>query len=145
VCPNGVDGTRPHTFTTIVRVLRDCVTNAYLESQTETCNKIQRPFTPSRRSIESAGGTAIAVPADVTDLDAMNSAVARVAERFGRLDIVDANAGITPIGRPVLDYEPGEWRETLDIDLTGAWTTAKATVPGVAKAGARADAPGVRR
>lgn len=93
------------------------------------------PLAETVASIESVGGTALAVPGDVTDLDAMNSAVTQVTEMFGRLDIVVANAGVAPIGRPVLDYEPGEWRETLDIDLTGVWTTAKATVPALVEAG----------
>jgi 3-oxoacyl-[acyl-carrier protein] reductase len=93
------------------------------------------PLRETVASIESTGGTALAVPADVTDLDAMINAVTYVAEEFGRIDIVVANAGVAPLGRPVLDYEPAEWRETLDIDLTGVWTTAKATVPALTNAG----------
>jgi NAD(P)-dependent dehydrogenase (short-subunit alcohol dehydrogenase family) len=71
----------------------------------------------------------------VTDLEAMTAATRHVTETFGRLDIVVANAGIALTGRPILDYAPDEWRQVLDIDLTGVWNTAKATVPAL-KAGA---------
>jgi 2-deoxy-D-gluconate 3-dehydrogenase len=43
--------------------------------------------------IEADGGTAIAVPTDVTDSAAVNNLVARAVERFGRLDVMIANAG----------------------------------------------------
>jgi 3-oxoacyl-[acyl-carrier protein] reductase len=82
---------------------------------------------PLEETAERTG--ALAIPADVTDLAAMTVAAATAAEAFGGLDIVVANAGIATIGRPVLDYEPEEWRRTLDVNLTGVWHTARATVP----------------
>lgn len=85
--------------------------------------------------IVGVGGTAMPVPADVTDPGAMTRAAAQVTDAFGRLDIVVANAGITLTGRPILDYEPDEWRSTLDTNLTGVWNTAKATVPALRKTG----------
>jgi NAD(P)-dependent dehydrogenase (short-subunit alcohol dehydrogenase family) len=79
--------------------------------------------------ISAAGGTALAVCADVTRLDAMSDAVAAVVARFGRLDVVVANAGIQPAPGPVLDCPPDDWREMLDVNLTGVWNTARAAAP----------------
>ena len=79
--------------------------------------------------ITARGGAAVAACADVTDLAAMTGGVATVLDRFGRLDIVVANAGIQAPRRPVLDYAPQDWRQVVDINLTGVWNTAKASVP----------------
>jgi 3-oxoacyl-[acyl-carrier protein] reductase len=85
--------------------------------------------------IADQGGSALAACADVTDLAAMSGAVSQTADRFGRLDIVVANAGIMPRRRPVLEYPPEEWRDVLDINLTGVWNTAKAAVPELVRGG----------
>ncbi|WP_131824224.1 SDR family NAD(P)-dependent oxidoreductase, partial [Mycobacteroides abscessus] len=48
--------------------------------------------------IEAAGGSAIAVAADITNREAAATAVATVIERFGRLDILVNNAGLMLLG-----------------------------------------------
>jgi 3-oxoacyl-[acyl-carrier protein] reductase len=80
-------------------------------------------------SIGAAGGVAWAAPADVTDLVAMQRAADGTVERFGRLDVVVANAGIAPPLAPVLDMPLEQWQTIVDVDLTGVFVTAKATVP----------------
>jgi 3-oxoacyl-[acyl-carrier protein] reductase len=85
--------------------------------------------------IEAAGGQALAVPADVTDLAATTGAVERAVERYGRLDVVVANAGAAPPLGPVLDMASGAWDEIVALNLTGVWNTAKATVPALVEAG----------
>ncbi|MDR0343604.1 MAG: SDR family oxidoreductase [Nocardiopsaceae bacterium] len=93
------------------------------------------PLAQTVERITGAGGAALAVPADVTDLAAMTGAVRQALDRSGRLDIVVANAGIVPESRPVLEYPPGEWQRALDINLSGVWNTAKASVPALISAG----------
>jgi NAD(P)-dependent dehydrogenase (short-subunit alcohol dehydrogenase family) len=85
--------------------------------------------------IADQGGTALAACADVADPAAMSSAVEKAADRFGRLDTVVANAGIQPGSRPVLDCLPGEWHQVLDVNLSGVWNTAKASVPVLIRGG----------
>ena len=85
--------------------------------------------------IEADGGAALACPADVTDIDAMQVAVAAVVERFDHLDLVVANAGAAPPIRPTIETTLQSWREIVDLNLTGVWITAKLTVPALVAAG----------
>ena len=85
--------------------------------------------------IEADGGAALACPADVTDIDAMQVAVAAVVERFGHLDLVVANAGAAPPIGPTIETTLQSWREIVDLNLTGVWITAKLTVPALVAAG----------
>ncbi|MFY9932603.1 MAG: SDR family oxidoreductase [Streptosporangiaceae bacterium] len=93
------------------------------------------PLEQTAGQIVAAGGTTLTIPADVADLDAMTGAVGTVLDRFGKLDIVVANAGIMLPDRPVLEYPPGDWQQVLDTNLTGVWNTARVTVPALTDAG----------
>jgi NAD(P)-dependent dehydrogenase (short-subunit alcohol dehydrogenase family) len=61
--------------------------------------------------IEAAGRSALPLVADMRDLAAVRGAVEQVVERFGRLDIVFANAGINGVWAPIDELEPEEWRD----------------------------------
>lgn len=74
------------------------------------------------------------VVADVTDLAAMEDAVATAVERFGRLDVVLANAGIASYGS-VMTIDPAAFQRTLDINITGVFNTARAAIPELEKTG----------
>ena len=69
---------------------------------------------------------AISIGCDVTDADQVTAAHHRVAERFGKIDAVVANAGGQLAARRVGDLPIGKWYETLDLNLTGAYFTARA-------------------
>lgn len=62
------------------------------------------------REIESAGGQAVALEADISDPQQMQAAVEQLVQHFGRLDIVFANAGINGVWAPLED--PRRWRST---------------------------------
>ena len=96
-------------------------------------SNVAKPSTPEDlaitvQQVEEQGRRTIAKQADVRDLDALNEAVAEGVERLGHLDIVSANAGVWTYG---LSHElaDAEWREVVDIVLTGVWHTCKATIP----------------
>ena len=79
-------------------------------------------------AVERTGRTALPVRADVRDLAALRSAVAETADRFGRLDIVICNAGITSWWGDQSDESADRvWHEVLEVNLTGAWNTLRAT------------------
>src|SRR2546423_14830098 len=85
--------------------------------------------------IERNRGAAIALAADVSQPDEMQRAVEQLAQRFGRLDIVFANAGINGVWAPLEDLTPEEWDRTLDINLKGTFLTVKYAVPYLKKQG----------
>ncbi|MBO0769379.1 MAG: SDR family oxidoreductase [Solirubrobacterales bacterium] len=73
---------------------------------------------------------ALAIAADVTDLAAMEAAVAAGVERFGGIDTVLANAGIASYGS-VLQTDPETFKRVIDINITGVFNTVRAALPTV--------------
>lgn len=78
--------------------------------------------------VEQAGGRMIARKADVRDRSAMDAVVADALNAFGRLDIVSANAGISPPGRPFWELKVDDWNEVIGVNLTGVFNTCAAAV-----------------
>jgi NAD(P)-dependent dehydrogenase (short-subunit alcohol dehydrogenase family) len=85
--------------------------------------------------IQRAGGEAIPLAADVSQPDHVESAARQLAERFGRIDVVFANAGINGVWAPLEELKPEEWDRTLDINLKGTFLTVKHAVPYLKKQG----------
>jgi NAD(P)-dependent dehydrogenase (short-subunit alcohol dehydrogenase family) len=79
--------------------------------------------------IGKGGGEAIPLAADVSQPDQMEQAVKQAGERWGRLDIVFANAGINGVWAPLEELEPEEWDRTLGINLKGTFLTVKYAIP----------------
>ncbi|CAM3905222.1 short-chain dehydrogenase/reductase [Smaragdicoccus niigatensis] len=75
------------------------------------------------------GGRAIGFGADVTDVDAMHDVVAQAVQRFGRLDIVVANAGIAPKPQTVESMDPETFARVIDVNLLGVYKTVHAALP----------------
>jgi NAD(P)-dependent dehydrogenase (short-subunit alcohol dehydrogenase family) len=75
--------------------------------------------------IERAGGKAYSLIADVTDEESVDTALKTVISRSGSLDIVFNNAGVC-IHKGTLEASIAEWREVLDINLSGEYIVARA-------------------
>ena len=86
------------------------------------------------RLVQKAGRSCHAVEADVRDLTALQTVADEGVKRFGRLDVVVANAGIASFS-PALDMTEDTWDTMIAINLTGVWKTVKATVPHMITAG----------
>ena len=72
---------------------------------------------------------------DVTDEDAVNAMVAKIAEEVGVIDILVNNAGI--IKRiPMIEMKASEFRQVIDVDLNAPFIVAKAVIPAMIKKGA---------
>ena len=80
-------------------------------------------------SIRAQGGEAIAVPADLTDADAVSALRDIVERQFGPVDIVAAFAGGNGIPTPTAELGGERWRATIESDLTSAYLTVTAFLP----------------
>ncbi|MGW7274989.1 SDR family NAD(P)-dependent oxidoreductase [Streptomyces sp. NPDC054864] len=78
--------------------------------------------------IEDAGGTALAVPADVSRSADLAALVEATVERFGSLDVAVNNAGVLRAGQPVAELPEEDWRTMLDINVTGVLLALQAEV-----------------
>ncbi len=78
--------------------------------------------------VEECGPNAIGVEADVRDQAALDAAVAQAVERFGGLDVAVAAAGVMSGGAVAWQMSDETWAANIDVNLTGVWRTAKATV-----------------
>lgn len=80
-------------------------------------------------TVAACGPDALGVVADVRDQAQLDAAVAQAEERFGRLDAAVAAAGVIGGGEPAWGIDEAAWQVNLDVNLTGVWHTAKATIP----------------
>ncbi|UUO03304.1 mycofactocin-coupled SDR family oxidoreductase [Mycolicibacterium novocastrense] len=72
---------------------------------------------------------------DVRDYDALKAVVDGGVEQLGRPDIVVANAGIGNGGATLDKTSEDDWRDMIDVNLSGVWKTVKAAVPHLLSAG----------
>ena len=78
--------------------------------------------------IEAAGGTALAVTADITDRAQAEAAVAHTVQRLGRLDVLVNNAGLMLLGS-VVGADPDEWDRMIAVNTQGLLYTTHAALP----------------
>ena len=83
-----------------------------------------------QRVAAQCGTNAAWFECDVTDVDALEAAVAGTVERFGGIDVVMANAGIAA-GGMVRSTDPAAFERTIEINLLGVWRTVRAALPHV--------------
>lgn len=77
-------------------------------------------------------GYALAIEADVRSMASQQQAVDKLLAEWGQLDYVIANAGVGHFA-PIQQLTAEQWQETIDINLTGVFFTAKATIDALAK------------
>ena len=85
-------------------------------------------------AIIDAGGRAIAVSCDITELDVVQASIERVEAELGPVDVLVNNAG-WDIFKPFLQTVPDEWRKLIDINLIGVLNMHYATLPGMVERG----------
>jgi 3-oxoacyl-[acyl-carrier protein] reductase len=84
--------------------------------------------------IGAAGGTAVAVQADVSRAADVERLVAQTLDRFGRVDVLVNNAGVM-ITKGVLETSEDDWDLTIDVNLKGAYLCSKAVAPAMIRQG----------
>jgi 2-dehydro-3-deoxy-L-rhamnonate dehydrogenase (NAD+) len=76
----------------------------------------------------SMTGDTMAIAADVTRSADVDAAVARVVGRWGRLDVLVNNAGITGRSFPIWELTDEDWQRVIDVDLTSVFLCCRAAV-----------------
>ncbi|TFZ02892.1 SDR family oxidoreductase [Ramlibacter henchirensis] len=88
------------------------------------------------RNILAAGGSAAFEALDIGDRAAVMAFGARVVEKYGTLDVLVNNAGISPRIRPEDPDQAERWDETININLTGQWDVTVSVLPALRHPGA---------
>jgi NAD(P)-dependent dehydrogenase (short-subunit alcohol dehydrogenase family) len=87
------------------------------------------PLEQTLADLKAMGCEALAIPTDVAKVADCDQMVARTIAAFGRVDILVNNAGIAGPTKTTADMEPAEWQAVIDTNLTGAWLSARASLP----------------
>jgi short-subunit dehydrogenase len=85
-------------------------------------------LTEVARSIETNGGSALVLPADVRDADTLSGVAGRLQSAFGPVDVLIANAGIGPT-RDASELDAKEVSDVININVVGAANSVAAVVP----------------
>jgi len=85
--------------------------------------------------IVRGGGKSIAVVSDVREYESVAAVFETAMDAFGGIDIVVVNAGVPDAMKSLEESEPASWKTTIEINLIGAFHTAKACVPYLRKRG----------
>ena len=85
--------------------------------------------------IEAAGGTAVAVTADVTSIEDMQRVASTARDTYGRLDVWVNNAGVMPLS-PVAMNLIDEWNWMVDVNIKGVFNGVAAAQPIMREQGA---------
>ena len=84
---------------------------------------------------EEIGESALALPCDVADFNAVQTVVSNAHDKWGRLDVLINNAGmIEPIAR-LENSEPSAWARLINVNVTGVFNGMRAAVPFMKNAG----------
>ena len=86
------------------------------------------------RLVEAEGRAVLSRTVDIRDDVALRQLVADGVERFGRLDVLVANAGVLSWGR-LWELSDEQWNTVIDVNLTGTWRTLRAVIPAMIDAG----------
>lgn len=94
----------------------------------------REPLDETVREISKTGGEGLAITCDVTHRKSVEAAIAKVVERFGRMDVVVNNEGAVVVAT-VDETSDEDWSSLLAANLTGTFLVSRAALPSLRKAG----------
>jgi NAD(P)-dependent dehydrogenase (short-subunit alcohol dehydrogenase family) len=94
----------------------------------------ERGLAETAALIQANGGAAEAACVDVRDGAAVGRAVGQVVGRWGRVDYLFSNAGVT-CRKPVADLTVDDWRFVFETNVHGAFHVCRAVLPGMVQRG----------
>lgn len=98
------------------------------------CARGERELMAAARELEGQGAAVEAGAVDVSDAEGMDRLVARATERFGRVTTLVNNASILGPRVPLREHPIDEWRQVMEVNLTGVLVPIQAVLPGMRRA-----------
>jgi SDR family mycofactocin-dependent oxidoreductase len=89
----------------------------------------------TERLVKETGRQVLTAQVDVRDRPGLQAIVDRGIAQFGRLDILVANAGISPPGTVLWEVTEAEWDDIQNVNLKGVWNTTSVVIPHLIKQG----------
>lgn len=87
------------------------------------------PLEETAELIRDAGGVCEIEPLDVADPDACAAVAQRIADRFGRVDVLVNNAGLNVKDRHTATLSVADWRKVIDVDVNGVFQCLHPVLP----------------
>lgn len=106
-----------------------CIAFARSGAKVALIGRTAEPLMETKQEIESFGGEAFAVQADVAEEASVRACADKVLGHFGRVDILVNNAAIGGPSAPLWEVPLLEWQQTFDINTTGPFLCCKAFLP----------------
>ena len=95
----------------------------------------ERGLDDLRLQIESSGGKAIALAADVSDAASLAAAAQRAEDAFGHIHVAVNNAGVAMHGTPLEEIDLGDWNWVIGVNIYGVIHGIRTFVPKIRKHG----------
>jgi NAD(P)-dependent dehydrogenase (short-subunit alcohol dehydrogenase family) len=103
-------------------------------AQVVVSGRRKEPLEETVLEIETAGGKALAISTDVSQMTQVQQLVEQTVQTFGAVDILVNNAGVY-IAHDTLEMTDEEWNMVMSVDLKGVWHAAQAVIPQMLKQG----------
>lgn len=97
-------------------------------ARSETPGRLPGTIYQTAEEIHALGGEALPIRCDVTDEEQVKSMVSQVMERYGRIDVLVNNAGVT-LRTPILQTETRHWDLIMRVNLRGPFLCCKYVLP----------------
>ncbi|KAI0265846.1 NAD-P-binding protein [Gloeopeniophorella convolvens] len=120
--------------------LETAITYAQAGASVTIAARLQETLDKSAAAIQEAAPDAqvLAVPTDVRDPKATEAAVKATLRRFGRLDVLVANAGaLSGFLEPMGTSDPDRWWNTFEVNVRGVYNIVRASLPALQEASGR--------
>jgi NAD(P)-dependent dehydrogenase (short-subunit alcohol dehydrogenase family) len=103
-------------------------------AQVAVAGRRKEPLETVVHEIQASGGKAMAVPCDIVNRKAVDSAISSVALHFGQLDVIVNNAGAVVVATAE-ETSDEDWSRVLTTNLTGTFNVSRAAIPALRKSG----------
>lgn len=102
---------------------------ARLGARVSICARGEKALNAARTAVLQVGGECVATVADVSDAEMVDRWVADTVARFGNPTVLINNASVLGPRVELIDYPVANWKNVLDVNLTGAFLVSRSVIP----------------